>query len=137
MQILPNRDLEVTTERTRLRLNVVDWNRFPPNVANPFLIVVATLLQHSAYVSKNGPFPALMKPVLKWLQSLSPSLFEKDSEPYLDHHVIICHVRFILQTPPAYRSLTGSAASAPKWLRSLSPSLFEKERKLPGSTVPS
>ena len=33
VQVLPNRDLEVTTERTCLRLNVVNWNRFPPNVA--------------------------------------------------------------------------------------------------------
>ena len=67
---------------------------------NPFLIVVATLLQHSAYVSKNGPFPALTKPVLKWLQSLSPSLFEKDSEPYLDQQ---SHTVCIACVPPCHR----------------------------------
>ena len=74
VQRLPNRDLEVTTERTRLRLNVVDWNRFPPNVANPFLIVVATLLQHSAYVSKNEPISCLDETRPKMAAVFEPKL---------------------------------------------------------------
>ena len=108
---------------------------------NPFLIVVATLLQHSAYISKYGPFPAspyhlqtidpicIVSPCLdethtKMAAVFEPKLVWKANPARINHpmlfalhafqHVIVCHVRFILQTPPAYRSLTGSAASTPK-----------------------